>query len=133
MGANYRDPKPIRAIGMEWRAIPCSFVPNASDTTLAPVAANTVGPISVARTSTGLYTITITPGGAKTALAFPSYEAPTGLRGQFWQQVSACNDTVGTFVLWNMNVGTTTLVNFTATADQVVHLLLLQQASSYTR
>jgi hypothetical protein len=133
MPANYRDPKPIRSYGIEWRVTPCSFVPNASDTTAAPIANTTVGPISVARTSTGLYTVTLTGGGAPRAIIQHSYEAPAGLRGQFWQQLSAVNDTVGTFVLWNMNVGTTTLVNFTATADQVVHLTVFQQASSYTR
>lgn len=131
MGANSRDKKPLRAYGIEWAAIPFSFVPNASDTTAAPT--KVLGPITVARTSTGLYTIKSTGGGAPNALFFASYEAPVGLRGQFWQQVSSVNNTVGTAILWNMNVGTTTLVNFTATTGQVVHGFMLQQASSYTR
>jgi hypothetical protein len=126
-----RNSKPLKALGIEWVVTPCGFVPNASDTTAAP--SSVIGPISVARTSTGLYTVTATAGGAPRTLFFASYEAPAGLRGQFWQQVSAVNDTVASAILWNMNVGTTTLVNFTATADQVVHLLMLQQASSYTR
>lgn len=130
MAFNYRDQKPIKSLGIGWFATPCGFVPNASDTTVAPT--TVVGPITVARTSTGLYTITA-KGGSPLMIVQQSYEAPAGLRGQFWQQLSNVNDTVGTFVLWNMNVGTTTLVNFTATTDQFVHLTMFQQASSYTR
>jgi len=131
--ANTRGAYPFRVVGGggEWRAIPFRRSPNVSDTTAAPTVIS--GPVTVARTSTGLYTITLTPGGANNVLLFQSYEAPVGLRGQFWQQVSAVNDTTCNAVLWNMSVGTTTLINLTATTGQVVHGLFLAQCSSYTR
>lgn len=133
MGFNYREPKPVRSYGVGWNVMPWSFVPNVTATTSNPLAANTVGPISVVRTSTGLYTVTITNGGAPIVLVQHTYEAPIGLQGQFWLQTQNCNDTLGTFQIVAMNVGTTTLVNFTATTGQVVHGLAMLQASSYTR
>lgn len=134
MGFLTRDKKPVRSIGIEWVAIPFSFIPNVTTTTSNPLAANTFGPVVVTLASTGLYKVALSGGAPRMAVQFDvSY--PVGTKGGFIYELDGDNytSTAGTFQIRHMTVGTTTLVNFTATTGQVVYGTVWLQASSYTR
>lgn len=134
MSFNPRDKKPLRSYGIEWVVTPFSFIPNITTTTSAPLAANTVGAVSVTIAGTGLYKMTL-PGGAARMVVNYDLSMPTGTKGGFILEMDGDNSsaTSGVVQFRVMTAGTTTLVNFTATTGQVVQGTILQQASSYTR
>lgn len=132
MGANTRDKKPLKTYGIEWVAIPFSFVPNVSDSTASPAAANVVGPVNVSWTATGVYHVALQGGYPR--MTVPSVQQETALKGLFQLDVTNVNATAGTFQIRAYTQATTTLINFTATTSvQKVHGLIFAQASSYTR
>jgi hypothetical protein len=132
MGSNTRDKKPLRAYGIEWVGTPFNFIPNASDSTAAPLAANVVGSgVSVTIQGTGLYRVSL-PGGAPNMVV--NLQLETALKGLYQIEVGTTSSTAGQVQIRVFNFGTTTLANFAATTStQKVHGLILQQASSYTR
>ncbi len=134
MAVNYRDPKPVRVYGVEWKVTPFSFIPNVTTTTSNPLAAGTTGQIVATLASTGLYKVAL-QGGAPKMIVQYNISYPAGTKGGFINELDGdnFNATVGTFQIRHMTVATTTLVNFTATAGQVVYGTIWQQASSYTR
>lgn len=134
MPPNYREPKPVRAHGIEWKVTPFSFIPNVTTTTSDPLAANTVGQVVVTRANTGLYKVALS-GGAPRMIVNYDISFPVGTKGGFIHELDGdnFNATVGSFQIRLMTTGTTTLVNFTATTGQVVYGTIWQQASSYTR
>ncbi len=134
MGANYRDPKPVRTYGIEWKITPFSFIPNVTTTTSNPLVADTTGQVVATLTSTGLYKVALRGGAPKMIVDF-NISYPVGTKGGFIWELDGdnYNSTAGTFQIRHMTVGTTTLVNFTATTGQVVYGTVWQQASSYTR
>lgn len=133
MGANTRDKKPVKAYGIEMVANPFSFIPNATDSTLAPIASNVFGSgVSVTIQGTGLYRVQV-GGGAPTQIVVLS-QLETALKGLFEIEIGTTSATAGQFQLRVFTFGTTTLVNFTATTSiQRVQGVVWQQASSYTR
>ncbi len=132
MAGNSRDKKPIRGYGIEWVATPFSFIPNASDSTVAPAATDVVGAVSVTFQGTGLYRVSM-PGGAPRMVVDLS-PPETALKGLFEVEIGTTSATVGQFQIRCFTWGTTTLVNFTATTSvQRVQGVVWQQASSYTR
>lgn len=133
MAYNPRDRKPLRTYGIEWVAVPFSFVPNASDSTANPAAANIVGPVNVSWTATGKYVVTL-KGGAPNAVMAGTPLVETALKGLFQMDAENVTATTGSFTIRAYTFATTTLINFTATTSvQKVHGVILQQASSYTR
>jgi len=132
MGANTRDPKPLRSYGVEWRVIPWSFIPNVSDSTASPAAANTIGQVAVTRTGTGLYQVAAYGGAPRAVFVLGKYES--ALKGLYEVEVGTTSATAGLYQIRCFTYGTTTLVNFAATDSvQRVSGYLFQQASSYTR
>lgn len=132
MGANTRDKKPLRSYGIEWNVVPFSFIPNVSDSTGNPAAANTIGQVTVTRTGTGLYQVAAAGGAPRSVFVLGKYES--ALKGLYEIEVGTTSSTAGLFQIRCFTYGTTTLVNFAATDSvQKVSGYLFQQASSYTR
>lgn len=137
---NTRDPKPLKSVGgMEWKVIPYSFVPNASDSTVSPVATSTFGAVNVSWTATGVYRVQIQnaagagAAGAPRMIVMPP-GVETALKGLFQVDVANVNMTQGFFDIKAYTFATTTLINFTATTSvQRVSGQVWLQASSYTR
>src|SRR6185503_20453907 len=121
-----RDRKPVRSLGIEWVTAKFSFSPNSSSTTGAPTV--NYGPVSVTLQSTGLYRVTL-PGGAPNMQPNFDVALPAGAKGSFIWELDGdnFNATQGYFQIRVMNVGTTTLANFTATTGiQVFGEVMLQ-------
>jgi hypothetical protein len=132
MGFNFRTKQPLRTYGLEWAAIPFSFVPNASDSTANPTAANIFGPVSVSFAGTGLYNVALVGGCPRAIMG--GLVCETALKGLFQVDCANVNSTNGTFQIRAYTFATTTLINFTATTSvQKVHGVIYQQLSSFTR
>lgn len=137
--SNMKDPKPLKAIGQEWRVFPYSFIPNVSDSTANPAAANIFGAVNVSWTATGTYRVQIqnapgagAAGAPRMIVMQPGVE--TALKGLFQVDVTNVNMTQGYFDLKAYTFATTTVINFTATTSmQRVSGEIWIQASSYTR
>ncbi len=132
MSYNTRDKKPLKTYGIEWVAIPFSFIPNITASTSSPLVANVVGPVTVSWTATGVYHCALQ--GGYPQMVLPSVFMESALKGAYALDSQNVSGTGGTFQIRAYTGGTTTQVNFTATTSvQRVHGMVLVQASSYTR
>jgi hypothetical protein len=126
--------KTLQTPAIETVAIPLSWAPNG---TSAPDSAAFKGYIStVARSDTGLFTVTLKSGfpDIVSVQLTPQFNTKggTGVTGQKWE-LGSISSTAGTIDLRLMNDGTTTLSDLAANANNVLHMTVFARNTSYTR